>query len=102
MTSYNRRKERWSKALRSLPRRCELTESPDGLPCRWCGRPMKSTRAKGRLAATRDHVKPKSQGGIAVVWACRACNEVKRDMGLDEWQRFMERNPRWWKKITHA
>jgi hypothetical protein len=65
--------------------------------CYWCQRPMESAKGLSALAATRDHVHPKSRGGKAIVWSCRACNSLKGDMTGDEWHLFRTMNEKWWK-----
>lgn len=37
---------------------------------------------------TRDHVVPKSQGGVWTVDACLRCNAAKKDMSLDSFRRL--------------
>lgn len=65
--------------------------------CHWCKRDLKATTDKSSMAATRDHVHPKSRGGELRVWACRACNNLKADMDEQEWLRFMRDNTDWWR-----
>jgi len=41
---------------------------------------------------TRDHINPKSKGHTFInnkVFACRACNSVKGDKSLEEFQKYM-------------
>jgi 5-methylcytosine-specific restriction endonuclease McrA len=68
-----------------------------GANCAYCCRRMESTRSASRLAATRDHVQPKSLGGSYRIWCCRACNNIKADMTPNEWSLYMRQNPEWWK-----
>ena len=79
-----------------MGRRRRKSKSPSGSRCHWCNREMKSTRDQSALGATKDHVHPKHLGGTKVVWACRACNNIKGGMKLSEWISFMHRNPEWW------
>lgn len=65
--------------------------------CYWCGRMMLSRGAKSLLAETRDHIVPKSKGGLATVRSCLACNSLKKDMMPMEWQAYREANQEWWK-----
>ena len=75
----------------------------EGRPCFWCRRAMtrKGTvrNRSGHLAGlrpTRDHWVPKSAGGQRCVWACLACNAVRGDMTVDQWNRFRSQTPSWW------
>ena len=45
--------------------------------------------------ATRDHVFPKSRGGIYTVPCCLRCNNMKADTTPREWQKFRDENPHW-------
>ena len=65
--------------------------------CHWCKRPLEATGSHSTLAATKDHVHPKSLGGRVKVWCCVACNNLKGDMLPCEWEAFMATNPEWWK-----
>ncbi len=69
-----------------------------GGKCAYCRRTMESTQSPSRVAATRDHIIPKSIGGTYRVWCCRTCNNLKADMKPDEWAQYMCDNPEWWKK----
>lgn len=69
-----------------------------GKPCTYCRRLVVGRRSASMLAATMDHVIPKSRGGTKTVLACRQCNSLKRDMMPDEWEAFMSDNPTWWLK----
>lgn len=64
--------------------------------CRWCDRLMEDPGARSELAATRDHVHPKSRGGRWKVWACFSCNNLKGDMTPEEWAAFRQAHPQWW------
>lgn len=91
MVSWNRRQARVNKAMRHRrPRKGDC--------CYWCQRQLESSTSPSGLAVTRDHVKPKSRGGRRTVLCCRACNNLKGDMTVDEWKRFMEQNPKWWRQ----
>lgn len=46
---------------------------------------------------TRDHIVPRSQGGKIVVPCCKACNHVKADLSIEEWDFWRVHNPEWWK-----
>ena len=89
-----------------LPKGCWKREidgvrHPDtvvGRPCYWCKRPMESKRLKygidtRSLAATKDHLVPKSRGGKKKVWACFRCNSLKGDMMPEEWETWMKEHP---------
>jgi hypothetical protein len=71
-----------------------------GACCIWCRRQLKATTDQTGLAATRDHVMPKSKwsaGEQPRAWACRTCNNMKADMLPAEWRQFRAANPEWWK-----
>lgn len=73
------------------------TGNRDGSPCFWCGRAMDA--AVPALRPTRDHVLAKSRGGGRgrnLVWACMACNRIKGDMSVAEWEAFRSLVPEWW------
>jgi hypothetical protein len=64
---------------------------------------MKASTDRSLLAATRDHVIPRSKrgrNGVAyktrTVPCCRLCNGLKADMLPEEWTAFMLANPEWW------
>lgn len=67
-----------------------------GLRCTYCKRPLERVNARSRVAATRDHVTPASQGGTEVVPCCIECNKTKGTMSPEQWANFMEINPNWW------
>ncbi len=73
-----------------------------GEKCTYCKRTLESVTSFSRVAATKDHVVPKSKGGRTTVWACRQCNALKKDMDPDDWQAFMESYPEWWKNSLFA
>jgi hypothetical protein len=62
--------------------------------CTYCRREMVPY---SNTHPTRDHVIPKSKGGRKTVWCCTKCNNAKGDMLPEEWQRFMQDFPDWWK-----
>jgi hypothetical protein len=78
--------------------------------CAYCGRetviqtgplpPLESLQS-AVLWATVEHKIPQSRGGTDdpknLVNACHVCNNMKGDMMPDEWERFCQRNPEWWK-----
>lgn len=70
----------------------------DGLYCAYCLREMVTYSS---THPTRDHVMPRSRGGRRTVWSCIGCNHVKADMLPDEWLKFREDNPEWWKLPGH-
>jgi hypothetical protein len=74
-----------------------MSERGKGQHCHWCERVLEAVNSLSRLAATRDHVHPKSKGGKKTVWACWGCNMLKGDMLEPEWVAFMANNPEWWK-----
>ena len=67
------------------------------IKCQWCARQVHLGDRTRWDGATRDHVIPRSKGGRTTVWACRACNETKRNMDLETWQAFMVAHPGWWR-----
>lgn len=73
-----------------------MSKRGHGEKCTYCKRRLESVGSLSRVAATRDHVVPKSRGGREKVWACRQCNELKRDMLPNDWRAFMECYPEWW------
>lgn len=62
--------------------------------CYWCRRSF--NKRDPTLARTRDHLVSKSHGGNCIVPCCRACNELKGDMTVWQWQEVMSKVPRWW------
>ena len=79
-------------------RKPNLNTTGKGATCDYCMRRLESSKSKGKLAATRDHVHPKSLGGTYRVWCCRQCNQIKGDMTITEWRYFRRHNPEWWKR----
>lgn len=68
-----------------------------GIVCNYCKRPLTKPSVPMRsLSATKDHVKPKSEGGRKTVPCCFACNNMKGNMSISEWINFMSINPKWW------
>lgn len=53
------------------------------MPCWYCGASLKGGKR------TRDHVVPKSKGGRQTVDACRACNNRKADMSLEDFRKLL-------------
>ena len=53
------------------------------MPCFYCGVRL---RKSGPFQRTKDHVVPKSKGGIRTVFACLRCNQAKADMSLEEFR----------------
>lgn len=53
------------------------------MPCWYCGVKF---RKRGPFTKTKDHVIPKSKGGIDTVYACLKCNQTKANMSLDEFR----------------
>lgn len=66
--------------------------------CHWCKRALHSAKSFSRVAATRDHVKPKSAGGTKTVRCCWGCNQMKKDMTPEQWAEFRLANPKWWER----
>jgi hypothetical protein len=68
-----------------------------GQRCPYCDRTMQLGHP--RLNPTRDHFVPQSQGGTGadIIMACLQCNNIKGDMMPEQWTRFMESFPKWWK-----
>lgn len=67
-----------------------LLGHPDGF-CFYCGRavwkvPFKSHQKPNLDALTKDHVYPKSKGGVETVPACCACNHDKTNLSLEEYR----------------
>ena len=57
------------------------------MPCWYCGINM---RGKGSLRRkTRDHVTPKSKGGVSTVDACWLCNQRKGNLDLEGYRKLM-------------
>lgn len=76
-----------------------------GRSCAYCKRIMEATTSASKLAATRDHVVPKSKWtsadriyGPRIVWCCRQCNLLKGHKMPVEWSQFMAENPEWWRQ----
>jgi 5-methylcytosine-specific restriction endonuclease McrA len=65
------------------------------LYCTYCDRRMIPGTS---TSPTKDHVHPASKGGVFTILACHECNWLKGDLAADDWQEFMQKNPRWWKK----
>lgn len=80
--------------------------SGKGKVCTYCRRTLEASTSHSKLAATRDHVIPKSKWkvadrlpfGVVTVWACRQCNLLKGDKMPSEWEAFMVANPEWWRQ----
>lgn len=75
-------------------------------PCYYCKREMDAFVAPDHpLRATRDHYIPKSKRleteAPIIVMACFTCNQIKGDRFPEQWDRFMQRNPRWWEPRGH-
>ena len=66
-----------------------------GEPCPYCRRAMHYDNLLNTFP-TIEHPHPRSKGGKQTTYACFDCNQIKGDMTLDEWQKFMAENPRWW------
>lgn len=77
-----------------------MSRKPRHEHCTYCRRKLEGMGTRSGLAATLDHVLPKSKGGRGVwlrkVWCCRQCNSIKADMMPDKWSAFMADNPEWW------
>ncbi len=69
-----------------------------GARCAYCERRLEAPTSPSKLAATRDHVVPRSAGGTEKVWCCRQCNSLKGDMMPDQWLAFRQSNPEWWRR----
>ena len=81
----------------------EMSKRGKGQRCAYCDRVLESVTASSRVAATKDHVIPKSRGaalGERTVWACRLCNMLKACMMPNEWAAFMRAFPLWWKTFA--
>lgn len=92
-------------ARRIRRRKIPMSGDGRGATCSYCKRPLEATSSPGKLAATRDHVTPRSRWapidlvfGARKVWCCRQCNSIKADMMPWEWTNFMARNPEWWRR----
>jgi len=81
-----------------MGRRPPMSSNGRGAVCFYCERVLEATASRSRVAATRDHIHPKSKGGERKVWACRQCNLLKGDMTYEEWLAFMAAHPEWWKR----
>ena len=75
-----------------------MSATGEGEPCYYCRRRLDHPRSRSRLRATRDHVKPRFQGGTQWVWSCWACNHVKGCMTRQQWATFRAAVPDWWKR----
>lgn len=64
-----------------------------GLPCPYCGVKMTDHIAGGGVVksdtATRDHVRPKCEGGRTLLIVCSACNHEKADRGPQSWLKYL-------------
>jgi len=65
--------------------------------CLYCKRDLEKSSSPSDRAFTRDHLHPQSKGGKKWYPCCRACNTVKADLTSDEWRRFQDAHPKWWK-----
>lgn len=61
-----------------------------GLPCPYCGRIM-GFIGNPKLWPTKDHLVPKSRGGVAKILVCNSCNISKKDLRLHEWLERLKR-----------
>ena len=61
--------------------------------CYYCGRMTTTIDMHSDLAATRDHLVPKSRGGALLprnlVLACRRCNELRGHSNAEAFKRLM-------------
>lgn len=55
------------------------------MPCFYCGTRL---RKSGPAMRTKDHVVPKSKGGVKTVDSCFRCNQKKADLPLDEFRKL--------------
>lgn len=83
-------------------KRPTMSDDPKGASCPYCHRVMESSRSVSKLAATRDHVHPKSLGGTYRIWCCQACNTIKASKTPAEWSLYMRENPEWWKSLRQT
>jgi hypothetical protein len=60
----------------------------DPVNCFYCGTFMTKPNPRNprRSEKTRDHVEPKSIGGVQIVYACRGCNGEKGALSFDEYR----------------
>ncbi len=70
--------------------------------CTYCHRTLTDAGTDLPTAATRDHTIPVCHGGDRTVPCCQACNGIKADMTLGEWNTHMARNPEWWLAWRHG
>lgn len=59
--------------------------------CFYCGRPLRYWKQVSGVTPppemkTEDHVTPRCRGGTKTVTACRACNQDKFHLSLDEYR----------------
>ncbi len=54
--------------------------------CKYCGSSWK---------IEKEHIKPKSKGGVTTVNACQACNRSKADKTLLTWLRWLKKNDKY-------
>lgn len=57
----------------------------DRKPCPYCGRVMVAYPVTNPMAPTRDHIRPKTDGGRVILVCCRTCNGHKGNLALVEW-----------------
>ena len=69
--------------------------------CYYCKRQLSAPSDRSRTAATRDHIRPKHEGGRRTVPCCRQCNQLKGGMSIEEWRGVMSEFPEWWKRFAH-
>lgn len=67
--------------------------------CFYCGVALTEPYANGRnevTSRTRDHVIPRSKGGVETIAACACCNNRKSDFSLEDFRiKFMNSNHKW-------
>jgi len=80
-----------------MARRKSFNSNGSGAHCKYCNRTLTSSHKPWKgTSATRDHVKPKADGGIGRVWCCKACNELKGNMPAHVWFGWIKTVTQWW------
>jgi 5-methylcytosine-specific restriction endonuclease McrA len=77
-----------------------MKRARDGAFCCYCKRPLTHALPECSTSFTFDHVKCLSDGGWKRVPCCRKCNNLKGNLGMDEWFWFIRAHERWWKTFA--
>lgn len=71
------------------------------LHCCYCKRQLTPSGTDRGDAATKDHVRPQSDGGYITVPCCRTCNFLKGHSDMHGWWWFVHAFPRYWKTFSN-